>query len=637
MKKTESAVLARAAQIFDEQALDRRRRACHIFGWLLVVQWFAAVIAVLAVAPYTWIGERKEIHSHVWIAAIFGGVLTLAPFYLILRAPGRRLTGHVIAIAQMLYSALLIHMTGGRIETHFHIFGSLAFLAIFRDWSLLVTASAVVALDHFIRGVFVPLSVFGVAQPSPFRWVEHAAWVVFEDIVLVTFCIMSTRELRATAYDRAKIEFSHDLVEAEVKERTLELTQSAEALRESERKTRAAMDSAEAASKAKSQFLANMSHEIRTPMTAIVGYADLMGTVNTPQERTELLDVIKRNGDHLLLIINDILDLSKIEAGQMNVENVNTDIRDVVEQVAGLLRVRAEAKSISLEIECDRSMPLVLSDPLRLRQILMNLVGNAIKFTQEGKVEIIVRAKPSQTDSLTQVEFVIRDTGIGMTLQAISNLFRAFAQADNSMSRKFGGTGLGLFISQRLACMLGGGIEVFSEVGSGSTFTLTIAARIAAPATRTPSSASASQQRLTGSILLAEDGPDNQRLIATHLRRAGATVTIVGDGGAAIEAALASRASTPFDIILMDMQMPCTDGYTAAGELRKQGWTGPIVAITAHAMSGDRERCTNAGCDDYLTKPVDRHKLVQTCAQWLAPASGHIAPPQEPTQTGLAA
>ncbi|HLO41759.1 MAG TPA: ATP-binding protein [Phycisphaerales bacterium] len=617
MNSSDPAILKRAHAIYDEQVQLRRERACRVFAWLLGFQWLAAVVGALVVAPYSWIGQERQVHFHVWIAVFLGGLLTLAPLALIARTPAAKLTGHVIAVCQMLFSALLIHVSGGRLETHFHIFGSLAFLAIFREWPLLITASVVVAVDHYIRGVFIPLSVFGIDQPSPFRWVEHTAWVVFENIVLITFTLISSKELRSSALDRARIELSRDLVEAEVRERTLELTQIAEALRASECKTRAAMDAAECASRAKSQFLANMSHEIRTPMTAIIGFTELFEDEQTPAERTELVRVIRRNGEHLLLLINDILDLSKIEAGRMAVEHVRADIREIVAQVGDLLRGRAQAKSIGFHVTCP-ALPQFISDPLRLRQILVNLVGNAIKFTDRGTVHLEVAASAMDAESITLV-CTVRDTGIGMDAATISNLFRPFTQADESMSRRFGGTGLGLFISRRLADLLGGSIVAQSEPGRGSAFTFTLRAPLADAVSSHPPVAAPLPESLLGSILLAEDGPDNQRLLATHLRRAGAIVEIAPDGEVALALAADSLARhAPFDLILMDMQMPVTDGYTAVAELRKRGWKGPIIALTAHAMPGDRERCLQAGCDDYLTKPIPRARLIEACAHHLA-------------------
>ncbi len=620
--------LAPRARIIYEQLLaSHRRNTGRVFVWLMVVQWIGAVAAAAIISPYTWIGAHRTIHQHVWIAVFMGGLLSAAPIFLALTSPAARLTRYVTAVSQMLYSALLIHLTGGRIETHFHIFGSLAFLAFYKDIGVIVIASAVVAVDHAVRGIFVPLSVFGIAQASYWRWIEHTGWVAFEDIVLIISCLQNLREKRGLAADRAALEQSRDHVEAQVEQRTTELSETADALRISEARIRSAMDLAEAANQAKSEFLANMSHEIRTPMTAILGYSDLlMDPGQTDEQRTQIISIVRRNGTHLLELINDILDISKIEAGRMTMEQVPCSTARVCEEVHSLMHGRAVAKGIEFNMSCDPEPPIILTDPLRLRQVLLNLVGNAIKFTNTGGVSLHAAATPAppgpEGGERWLLTITIKDTGIGMTPDQLRHLFRPFAQADGSTTRRFGGTGLGLFISRRLARMLGGDVEVVSVPGKGSTFTLRIispAVRQQIPIPAAPATpASPVTAALSGRVLLAEDGPDNQRLIALHLRRAGADVTIVSNGREAVDAALhAAGGDKPFSLILMDMQMPEMDGYEATALLRRSGWTGPVLALTAHAMSEDREKCLRAGCDDYLTKPIDRQLLIRSCASWI--------------------
>lgn len=387
---------------------------------------------------------------------------------------------------------------------------------------------------------------------------------------------------------------------------------------EIQEKLAAACAVADASNSAKSEFLANMSHEIRTPMTAIIGYADLLDEPNLANaQRHEYVNTIRRNGRHLLGVINDILDLSKIEAGKMTIELDTCRPMQILEEVASTLRVRAAEKALALRISVAGSIPhAVKTDPTRLRQILLNLIGNAVKFTDKGSVEVSVDwVAPLLT-------FVITDTGPGMSPQLLTRLFNPFVQGDGSMTRRHGGTGLGLTIARHLAQMLGGAIEVESKLGAGTTFKLTIApaafdfeaapierkARIARPNLDDPSALPLAGK----SLLLAEDCPDNQLLIVHVLARAGADVDVVSNGRAAVERVLQKRGA--FDLVLMDMQMPEMDGYTAAGMLRKSGDTTPIVALTAHAMAGDRERCLAAGCDDYATKPLDQEQLIQTIA-----------------------
>ncbi len=392
-----------------------------------------------------------------------------------------------------------------------------------------------------------------------------------------------------------------------------------------QRSLESALHGAEAADRAKSEFLANMSHEIRTPMTAILGYADLLSheasEAKKPLEPAAVLShlhTIQRNGAHLLQVINDILDLSKIEAGKLEAERIPCSPRQVVAEVMSLLRGRAEAKKLDFYEEYVGPVPeTILSDPTRLRQILLNLVGNALKFTETGGVRLVTRF-PAAPDDL-RLQFEVIDTGIGMTPEQMDKSFIPFSQADSSTTRRFGGTGLGLAISKRLVEMLGGAISIESRLGQGSVLKVRLPVersrkeRVELPAgepAKTHPLAPGAARRFNCRILLAEDGPDNQRLLAHVLGRAGADVTIAENGQIALDLALQERAQgTPFDVILMDMQMPVLGGYEATRRLREQGYERPIVALTAHAMSADRQHCLDAGCDDYAAKPLDHAVL----------------------------
>lgn len=393
---------------------------------------------------------------------------------------------------------------------------------------------------------------------------------------------------------------------------------------------------AESAARAKSEFLANMSHEIRTPMTSIVGFAELLverGDELPSPQRIEYLRTVLRQGKHLLSLINDILDLSKVESGKLRTEAIPVKPVDLAMEVVESLNHHALPKGLDLRyaIECDVP-PTIITDPTRLRQILTNLVGNALKFTERGSIEVGIRCLDAH--DCKKIIFSVSDTGIGMDTETLSRLFLPFEQADTSTTRRFGGTGLGLRICKQLATTLGGDIAVQSTPGFGSTFTLMLPLSVpttvhdpACAGTSATSGGSASPQPRAGSaadrmplsgvrVLLAEDGNDNAVLFTHHLKRAGADVTRVVNGLDAVRAVYGpcctSAAVCAFDVILMDMQMPVMDGYTAAETLRQRGCRIPIIAATAHALPEDRQKCLEAGCCDYISKPIDKARLIET-------------------------
>ena len=591
-------VSARAEVLRDDHYRQITERTDRIFAGLLIGQWLFGIVLALVVSPRSWAGLSSTVHPHVYSAVILGGILVIPPVALAALKPGESITRYAVGASQMFFGALLIHLTGGRIETHFHVFGSLAFLAFYRDWRVVLLGTVIVAVDHVARGFIWPESVYGVTAVQPFRWLEHASWVVFEDVFLIAACIRGQREIKQIAQRHAALEMQGDLERG--------------------------MAEAREASRAKSEFLANMSHEIRTPMTAIIGYADLLlDPETTATERLTHIQTIRRNGEHLLSILNDILDLSKIEAGKMTVEAVRCSPSMIIVDVASLMRVRAKEKGLFFEVHYQTPIPETIeSDPTRLRQVLMNLVGNAIKFTSSGGIRILARCEKDDSGA-NRLQLEVVDTGIGMSPAQVDQIFQPFVQADTSTTRKFGGTGLGLAICRRLARMLGGDITIDSSPGRGSAFRFAVSAgslegvrmfeelqEAGIPEAGVELAHDAGGS-LDCHVLLVEDGVDNQLLISTHLQRAGARVQLAENGRIAVEKALAAvLAKEPFDVILMDMQMPEMDGYAATSELRRKGYKGPIVALTAHAMAGDRERCIAAGCTDYLTKPIGRAKLV---------------------------
>jgi two-component system, sensor histidine kinase and response regulator len=621
----------RAAQLFEEYQSDLNRRTDRLFAGLLGFQWIAGIIFALWISPLAWYGPVSRTHLHVWAAIVLGGLINLFPAALGVLRPGRTSTRYTIAVAQMLMGALLIHLTGGRIETHFHVFGSLAFLAFYRDWRVLIPATVVVALDHMLRGYFWPQSVYGVVAASQWRWLEHAAWVIFEDVFLVMSCVRGLAEMRQTAErtaaleqevrtrqqaendarslasltsavglaltrgtelrtmlqqcaqalvqhldgglariwtlndsdrmlelqasagthtqldgpqaqvpigvltvgmiaqqrtsqlthaDRvdphlddanwarregmvafagyplmvdskligvmtifARREFSSSVqeamaavadgvavgierkrAEAELERNTHQLTALVDQLRVTQRQ-------AEAATRAKSDFLASMSHELRTPLNAIILYSELLQEEAADQgQQASITDLqkIQSSGKHLLELIYDSRDHSKIEAGKMSLSVDTFDIRMMIDELLDTVAPLIQKNHNTLTIRCDHTMGTMDADLTKTRQILLNLLSNAGKFTRDGAITL--EASHSTIGGRPFVEFAVTDTGVGMSQAQTEKIFEAFTQADVTTTRKYGGTGLGLALVSRFCQLMGGAVSVESRPGEGARF-----------------------------------------------------------------------------------------------------------------------------------------------------------------------
>lgn len=394
------------------------------------------------------------------------------------------------------------------------------------------------------------------------------------------------------------------------------------ALHEQAAELEKAKDSALSSSKAKSMFLANMSHEIRTPLSAIIGFSELLQQGNqSPDESAASINTITRSGKHLLHVINEILDVSKIEARRIDIENIEVSIFSVFKDIEDIMRAQAEDKQLFFRVDYQFPLPVtIISDPVRLRQILINICSNAVKFTNEG--EVCLRAT-YDTDRECIV-FEVSDMGIGIPEEKIQQLFHPFSQADTSTTREYGGTGLGLFLSRQLAEMMGGTLELDSKEGVGSTFTITIPAgslkniKMLQSISDIPETLHVETTptiiRLDAvNILLAEDNADNQRLFSLYLSGVGAKVTVVEDG----EQALNKVRVQDFDIVLMDMQMPLMGGVEAVSRIRNEGFTLPIIALTANATNQAREECLGAGYNDFVTKPVELDQLFNVISKYV--------------------
>jgi signal transduction histidine kinase len=637
----------RADVLFDEYQRDIYRRTDRLFAWLMGFQWIAGIIFALWVSPLAWAGSVSTVHLHVWAAVVLGGIVSIFPALLAIVRPGETYTRYTIAVAQMLMSALLIHLTGGRIETHFHVFGSLAFLAFYRDWRVLIPATVVVALDHMLRGLFWPQSVYGVLVASDWRWVEHAAWVIFEDSILVVSCRRSFAEMRERAeytaaleqevrtrqqaendarslasltssvglaltkpsdldrmlqrcaealvadldgglariwtlndngqmldlrasagaslrldgrqsrvplgsftigtiagtrrslvtsaanidaqlddpdwtaregivafagfpllvdsklvgvlavfsrrdFSPSALESMHAVADAvavgvERKRAEAELARHTRHLQDAhdmQRKNaqqlaglveelRVAQKNAEAATRAKSDFLASMSHELRTPLNAIILYSELLQEVAADEGQDRFITDLQRiqsAGKHLLELINGILDLSKIEAGKMTLSLETFDVRSMIDELFDTVEPLVQKNDNTFNLICADSIGTMTADLTKTRQILLNLLGNAAKFTRAGT--IVLDVQPEVVSGNPFIVFTVTDTGVGMTREQTAKVFDPFTQADVTTTRKYGGTGLGLALVSRFCRLMGGDVSVVSEPNVGSRFTV---------------------------------------------------------------------------------------------------------------------------------------------------------------------
>ena len=530
------------------------------------------------------------------------------------------------------FGALLLRANVGESRSQLYDYGKISFfvLVLSLNVAVFITGWMQKAVSQPIREL--AKTVRRISEDGDYS--VRSSWVSRDEIgeLYRAFNLM----LGQIEASEAALQAAHGELEGRVQIRTAELQSEIIEREKIQADLEHARDAAESANRSKSQFLANMSHEIRTPLNAVLGFTDLLqmgGDDGDPAKRREYLGLIHTSGEHLLNLINDILDLSKIESGKLEIERVACSPQQILADVVSVLRVRANEKGIALEYAWEGGVPEVVeADPQRLRQLLVNLVGNSIKFTDKGHVRVVGRMLPNEDHVL--LAFDVIDTGVGIPKEKFEAIFDPFVQADNSVTRKFGGTGLGLAICRRIVEAMGGTLTLRSEVGKGTVFTATAEVK---PLPESPLGDAAQSDVITaasrkaifaavevprGRVLVVEDGETNRKLIDLILRRAGLEVVTAENGKLGVDAALAGS----FDLILMDMQMPVMDGYTAARKLREHGMKLPIIALTAHAMSGDEQKCRAAGCSGFMTKPIHADLLLQTAAaaiaEWQARGAG---------------
>lgn len=687
---TKDSTVSRRFEELSERALNVHR--CRVDRWMIILmtfQWVAGVGAAYWISPYTWEGTSYSPHIHTFAALYLGGLFFLFPAILAFRFPGRSCTRHAIAVGQLLTSGLLIHLSGGRIETHFHVFGSLAFLAFYRDWKVLISATLVTAVDHFLRGIYFPESVFGVITPEQWRWLEHAAWVVFEVSILIPYCLQSTKEMSEVALHQAQLEkalehtaglldnianglaitdsdgkitYMNPLLREmfNVKDFSSKKSQTEEVLGEriatrikrgkevkksdpfevnlpkrgvgqvqvspivGQRIDRLEFEDEvlgqavlvrditkeKEVDQMKTNFIATVSHELRTPLTAILGYASL--TQITLQESikprlnpddeegkefvdmaAEDIGVICLEGERLTELINDLLDIAKIEAGGVKWQKKPFAFTDVMKSSLQSTTQLLKAKNLTLHTSIPSDLPKVFGDTHRITQVLVNLISNAVKFSDEGEITCSVTHK----DQL--MTFCITDTGKGIQEEESLSIFDKFKQSQSVESGKPQGTGLGLPICKEIIEGHGGRIWCESQLGKGSSFFFTLP--LVEAQVRSPGSMSEEEMV---KILIIEDHEKQGELLARRLSAKNYSVRVAKTGKEGVRYIHQEKPQ----VILLDYLLPDIDAPDFVKQLEKEQLSGMSILLMTALPREQIPR--NLGVDKIMKKPLDIEQVV---------------------------